>query len=148
MTKLGLKEVRKPAPRKKEPNLVDRYVGSRIRIRRNMLGMSQGKLGDALGLTFQQVQKYEKGANRVGASRLQQIGNVLGAPPAWFFEGAPSEGAGKSTTIEDDYTAFMSEKLAVPLIRGFIKLSPNARRAIVSFVTALAGEPEPADERA
>ena len=61
----------------KGPNPVDKYVGSRVRMRRLMLGMSQEKLGDALGLTFQQIQKYEKGANRIGASRLQQIANVV-----------------------------------------------------------------------
>ena len=75
---------------KKIPNPIDRHVGSRVRMRRVMLGMSQEKLGDALGLTFQQVQKYEKGTNRIGASRLQQISRTLDVPPAFFFEGAPS----------------------------------------------------------
>src|SRR4030081_864162 len=75
---------------KKAPNPVDRHVGSRVRMRRMMLSMSQEKLGDALGLTFQQVQKYEKGTNRIGASRLQQISNILQVPVAFFFEGAPN----------------------------------------------------------
>jgi transcriptional regulator with XRE-family HTH domain len=75
---------------KKVPNPIDRHVGSRVRMRRMMLGMSQEKLGDALGLTFQQVQKYEKGANRIGASRLQQISQILQVPVSFFFEGAPS----------------------------------------------------------
>ena len=75
---------------KKIPNPIDRHVGSRVRMRRVMLGMSQEKLGGALGLTFQQVQKYEKGTNRIGASRLQQISRTLDVPPAFFFEGAPS----------------------------------------------------------
>src|SRR5437764_13078512 len=75
---------------KKAPNPVDKHVGSRVRLRRMMLSMSQEKLGDALGLTFQQVQKYEKGANRIGASRLQQISHILQVPVAFFFEGAPS----------------------------------------------------------
>src|SRR5208283_3719739 len=74
---------------KKIPNPIDRHVGSRVRMRRVMLGMSQEKLGDALGLTFQQVQKYEKGTNRIGASRLQQISQILQVPVAFFFEGAP-----------------------------------------------------------
>jgi transcriptional regulator with XRE-family HTH domain len=74
---------------KKAPNPIDKHVGSRVRMRRMMLGMSQEKLGDALGLTFQQVQKYEKGTNRIGASRLQQISNILQVPVAFFFEGAP-----------------------------------------------------------
>ena len=75
---------------KKAPNPTDKHVGARVRMRRMMLGMSQEKLGDALGLTFQQVQKYEKGANRIGASRLQQISHILQVPVAFFFEGAPN----------------------------------------------------------
>ena len=75
---------------KKAPNPTDKHVGSRVRMRRMMLGMSQEKLGDALGLTFQQVQKYEKGTNRIGASRLQQISHILQVPVAFFFEGAPN----------------------------------------------------------
>ena len=74
----------------KAPNPVDKYVGSRVRMRRIMLGMSQEKLGEALGLTFQQVQKYEKGTNRVGASRLQQISEILQVPVSFLFEGGPS----------------------------------------------------------
>src|ERR1700730_13906470 len=74
---------------KKAPNPIDRHVGSRVRMRRMMLNMSQEKLGDALGLTFQQVQKYEKGTNRIGASRLQQISLILQVPVSFFFEGAP-----------------------------------------------------------
>ena len=74
---------------KKAPNPIDKHVGSRVRMRRMMLSMSQEKLGDALGLTFQQVQKYEKGTNRIGASRLQQISNILQVPVSFFFEGAP-----------------------------------------------------------
>jgi transcriptional regulator with XRE-family HTH domain len=71
-------------------NPIDKYVGRRVRMRRLMLAMSQEKLGDALGLTFQQVQKYEKGTNRIGASRLQQISHILQVPVAFFFEGAPN----------------------------------------------------------
>src|SRR5512138_763189 len=73
----------------KAPNPVDKYVGSRVRMRRILVGMSQEKLGEALGLTFQQVQKYEKGTNRIGASRLQHIARHLGVPVEYFFEGAP-----------------------------------------------------------
>ena len=75
---------------KKAPNPIDKHVGSRVRMRRMMVGMSQEKLGDALGLTFQQVQKYEKGTNRIGASRLQQISIILQVPVSFFFEGAPA----------------------------------------------------------
>src|SRR5271163_3010052 len=77
---------------KKAPNPIDKHVGSRVRMRRMMLGMSQEKLGNALGLTFQQVQKYEKGTNRIGASRLQQIAHIVQVPVAFFFEGAPTVG--------------------------------------------------------
>ena len=79
---------------KKAPNPVDKHVGSRVRMRRMMLAMSQEKLGDALGLTFQQVQKYEKGTNRIGASRLQQISHILQVPVSFFFEGAPTVALG------------------------------------------------------
>src|SRR3954467_6580332 len=73
---------------KKAPNPTDKHVGARVRMRRMMLGMSQEKIGDALGLTFQQVQKYEKGANRMGSSRLQQAADILGFAVPFFFEGA------------------------------------------------------------
>jgi transcriptional regulator with XRE-family HTH domain len=78
---------------KKKPNPIDIHVGSRIRLRRTMLGMSQEKLGEALGITFQQIQKYEKGTNRVGASRLQNISTILNVPVSFFFEDAPGDPA-------------------------------------------------------
>ena len=73
----------------KPPNPVDRHVGSRVRMRRIMLGMSQEKLGEGLGLTFQQIQKYEKGTNRIGASRIHQISEILQVPVSFLFEGSP-----------------------------------------------------------
>jgi transcriptional regulator with XRE-family HTH domain len=76
----------------KAPNPVDRHVGSRVRMRRMLIGMSQEKLGEALGITFQQIQKYEKGTNRIGASRLHHIARVLGVPVEFFYEGAPEIG--------------------------------------------------------
>ena len=75
---------------KRSPNPVDKHVGNRVRMRRLMLGISQQNLGGALGVSFQQVQKYENGANRIGASRLQQISDILEVPAAFFFEGAPN----------------------------------------------------------
>ena len=75
---------------RKSPNPTDKHVGARVRMRRMMLGMSQEKLGNALGLTFQQVQKYEKGSNRIGASRLQHIAQILQVPVSFFFEGGPA----------------------------------------------------------
>jgi transcriptional regulator with XRE-family HTH domain len=98
---------------KKSPNPVDKHVGSRMRMRRMMLAMSQGNLGDALGLTFQQVQKYEKGTNRIGASRLQQLSHILQVPVTFFFEGAPnasaphgSNGSALSMAQIDDFIRF------------------------------------------
>lgn len=87
---------------KKSPNPIDVHVGSRVRLRRMMLGMSQEKLGDALGITFQQIQKYEKGTNRIGASRLQHIARVLTIPVSFFFEDAPgSEGAASPSPMTE-----------------------------------------------
>ena len=91
----------------KGPNPIDIHVGSRMRMRRMALGMSQEKLAKALGLTFQQVQKYEKGANRMGSSRLQQAADVLGVAAAFFFEGAGGGpyGSAPSPTYIDDFVA-------------------------------------------
>lgn len=130
---------------KKEPRPTDKHVGGRIRMRRQMLRMSQESLGEAIGLTFQQVQKYEKGTNRVGASRLQQIADTLGCQPAWFFDGAPgSEGkrSAAAQRVDADLTAFMTDKCAPDLIRGFVRLPQRVKRAIVNVVSAAAGEPE------
>jgi len=85
--------VRLPLPRKQAPSPTDQHVGARVRMRRRMLAMSQEELGAALGLSFQQVQKYERGANRIGAGRLQQISHILQVPVAFFFEGAPNASA-------------------------------------------------------
>src|SRR5215831_229867 len=78
--------VRRRRQKSDKPNPTDVHVGSRVRLRRTLLGMSQEKLGEAIGLTFQQVQKYERGANRVGASRLFDLSRVLDVPVSYFFE--------------------------------------------------------------
>ena len=96
----------------KAPNPVDKYVGSRVRMRRIMLGMSQEKLGEALGLTFQQVQKYEKGTNRVGASRLQQISEILQVPVSFLFDGGPSGAVNGNAFGEGASPAYVSDFLA------------------------------------
>jgi transcriptional regulator with XRE-family HTH domain len=130
---------------KKAPNPIDRHVGSRVRMRRMMLDMSQEKLGAALGLTFQQVQKYEKGTNRIGASRLQQISHILAVPVAFFFEGAPHlQGAGEATK-EVPSPAYISDFLAtsegLALTKAFMRIKePKLRRRIVDLVEAIAGE--------
>ena len=123
-------------PTNKAPKPVDRYVGSRIRMRRNMLGMNQQTLGLRIGLTFQQVQKYEKGTNRVGSSRLQQIADVLETTPAWFFEGAP--GSQQDRAFADaasaELAAFMADHYALRLVRGFVKLRPGLRKSFVELI--------------
>jgi transcriptional regulator with XRE-family HTH domain len=95
---------------KKSPNPIDKHVGSRVRMRRMMLSMNQEKLGDALCLTFQQVQKYEKGTNRIGASRLQHIAQILQVPVAFFFEGAPGQSKAKGIAPSP---AYVSDFLAI-----------------------------------
>jgi transcriptional regulator with XRE-family HTH domain len=82
----------------KSPNPIDVYVGRRVRMRRIEIDMSQQNLGEHIGLTFQQIQKYEKGTNRIGASRIQQIGKALEAPVSYFFEGAPDGWEGEATS--------------------------------------------------
>src|SRR5215510_4143610 len=126
----------------KAPNPVDKYVGSRVRMRRIMLGMSQEKLGEALGLTFQQIQKYEKGTNRVGASRLQQISEVLQVPVSFLFDGGPS-GAVGGASAESASPAYIADFLAtsegLALTRAFTRI-PDAklRRSIVDLVEQIA----------
>ncbi|HLK80361.1 MAG TPA: helix-turn-helix transcriptional regulator [Xanthobacteraceae bacterium] len=131
---------------KKAPNPIDKHVGSRVRMRRMMLGMSQEKLGDALALTFQQVQKYEKGTNRIGASRLQQISQILQVPVAFFFEGAPvlPEGAPSEGLQEAPSPAYVSDFLAtsdgLSLTKAFMRIpDPKLRRRIVDLVQQIAG---------
>src|SRR5260370_34102888 len=97
---------------KKAPNPIDKHGGSRVRRRRMMLAMSQEKLGDALDLTFQQVQKYEKGTNRIGASRLQQISNILQVPVEFFFEGAPNVLPSGNAVKDAPSASYVSDFLA------------------------------------
>ncbi len=131
---------------KKKPNPIDIHVGSRIRLRRNMLGMSQEKLGENLGITFQQIQKYEKGTNRVGASRLQAIASILGVPVAFFFEDAPGqEASGNRGFAEDSSMAFAVEFCGSPeglqLNRAFVKITDmKVRRKIIELVKSLSSD--------
>ncbi len=132
---------------KKAPNPTDKHVGSRVRMRRMMLGMSQEKLGDALGLTFQQVQKYEKGTNRIGASRLQQICQILQVPVEFFFEGAPNAPSGTRTEgmAEAPSPAYVSDFLAtsdgLALTKAFMLIkNSKLRRRIVDLVEQIAAE--------
>ena len=129
---------------KKAPNPVDRHVGSRVRMRRMMLEMSQEKLGDALGLTFQQVQKYEKGTNRIGASRLQQISHILQVPVEFFFEGAPdlhgSDEPGREAPSPSFVSDFLATSEGLSLTKAFMRIKePKLRRRIVDLVEEIAG---------
>jgi len=134
----------------KPPNPVDRHVGSRVRMRRIMLGMSQERLGEGLGLTFQQIQKYEKGTNRIGASRLQQICDILRIPVSFLFEGVPGGTINAEGITEPASPAYVADCLAtaegLALVRAFTRISDiKLRRAIVDMVE-LIGEPEDGDQ--
>ena len=130
---------------KKQPNPVDIHVGSRVRLRRMMLGMSQEKLGEQLGITFQQIQKYEKGTNRIGASRLQHISTVLSVPVSFFFEdapGTPGAAAGMAEARPASYmTDFLSSSEGIQLNKAFVRIKDSKlRRRIIDLVRAIAGE--------
>ena len=129
---------------KKVPNPIDKHVGSRVRMRRMMLSMSQEKLGDALGLTFQQVQKYEKGTNRIGASRLQQISHILQVPVSFFFEGAPAppdQPGGFGEAPSPSYvTEFLATNDGLTLVKAFMRIgNAKLRRRVVDLVEEMAG---------
>ncbi len=132
----------------KEPNPIDRHVGNRVRMQRILLGMSQEKLGEALGITFQQVQKYEKGVNRISASRLQQIALILNAPPSFFFQNAPGKAvnggdpAGFSEVASSQYVVdSLSTSEGLQLNRAFARISePKTRKRIVELVATIADQ--------
>ncbi len=127
----------------KKPNPVDTHVGSRVRLRRMLLGISQERLGESMGLTFQQVQKYEKGVNRIGASRLFQISKILDVPVQFFFEEAPhADGAPARGMAEADSETFILEFLnsreGLELNRAFVKIANSkVRKSVVDLVRAL-----------
>lgn len=130
---------------KKKPNPTDVHVGGRIRLRRNMLGMSQEKLGEHLGITFQQIQKYEKGTNRIGASRLEAIAEILDIPVSFMFEDAP--GADGGSGFSEDPTMglafdFCSSAEGLQLNRAFVRIQDvKVRRRIIDLVKALGADP-------
>jgi transcriptional regulator with XRE-family HTH domain len=125
----------------KTPNPIDKHVGSRLRMRRMMLGMSQEKLGEAFGLTFQQVQKYEKGMNRISASRLQQASQILDVSVPFFFEGAPGGHKLSETAPSPAYVnEFVSSEDGLRLIKAFTRIGSRAvRHRIVNLVQEIAG---------
>jgi transcriptional regulator with XRE-family HTH domain len=125
--------------REKVPNPIDKHVGSRVRMRRMMLDMSQTTLGDALGITFQQVQKYEKGTNRISASRLQSVCHVLQVPVTFFFDGAPQTGVMPASSERQPspnrLTDFMATRDGLSLAKAFMRISDvQLRRRIVNLV--------------
>lgn len=137
-------------PRK--PNPVDVHVGGRLRLRRMLLGLSQEKLGEGLGLTFQQVQKYEKGMNRIGASRLFELARILDVNVGYFFEDltpvdqrVPASGLAESGFAEngdDHLVEFLNSKDAIELNRAFLKVTdPKKRRAIIDLVRSMSENP-------
>lgn len=129
------------------PNPVDVHVGSRVRLRRTLLGMSQEKLGEAIGLTFQQVQKYERGANRIGSSRLFDLSRVLDVPVSFFFDDMPNEVADRSPRnaggmSEPAVESFDADPLAkretLELVRAYYRISdPSVRKRLFDLAKAL-----------
>ena len=135
---------RNPMPRTKAPNPIDKYVGSRVRMRRLMLKMSQTKVGDALGITFQQVQKYEKGTNRIGASRLQHISQILQVPAAFFFEDMPDRSTARASkdaaASPNPVMDFMSTSEGLALAKAFMRITNRQiRRRITDLVEEIVG---------
>lgn len=131
----------------KSPNLIDVHVGGRVRLRRMMLGMSQEKLGEQLGLTFQQIQKYEKGANRIGASRLFHIASILDVPVQYFFDDMPEEAKPEidpgvdteSAESQVDLAGFLRSPEGLQLNLAFAQIEdPATRRRLMDLVRALA----------
>lgn len=130
------------------PNPVDVHVGSRVRLRRTLLGMSQEKLGEAIGLTFQQVQKYERGANRVGASRLFDLSRVLDVPVGFFFDEMPEEVAASSPAQRpgrsnrpppEQELDPMVKRETLELVRAYYKIDePGVRKRLFEMTKALA----------
>jgi transcriptional regulator with XRE-family HTH domain len=135
---------------KKTPDPIDRHVGSRVRMQRTLMKMSQEKLGEALGLTFQQVQKYEKGTNRIGASRLQQISKSLNVPPSFFFDGAPISGETQGGFAEESSSQYIMDFLSTAeglhLNRAFARIKdPKVRKRVLDLVAALAEQDSEAE---
>lgn len=132
---------------RKAPDAIDRLVGSRVRMGRLMLGLSQSALADAIGVAFQQVQKYEKGANRIGAGRLQQIAHALQMPIPFFFEGAPGLEKLPGGTVTAPSSGYVSEFLStsdgLALTKAFMQIKDaKLRRCLVGLVQQIAGHYE------
>ena len=127
---------------KKNPNPIDVHVGARVRMRRLMLSISQTKLANAVGVTFQQVQKYEKGTNRMGSSRLQHIAGVLQVPVTFFFDGAPSQFKLAGKALSPDFVShFLATSDGLALTKSFMQIKDaKVRRGIVKLVEVIAAD--------
>ncbi|AQX17886.1 transcriptional regulator [Bartonella sp. CDC_skunk] len=127
---------------RKKPDPMDIYVGTRIRLRRNILGLTQEKLGEKLGITFQQIQKYEKGTNRVGASRLQAIAEIMDVPVSYFFDkGIGIQSLEGFTESDNNFIDFCSSSEGIQLMRAFTNISDaKVRRKIIDLAKALSEE--------
>jgi transcriptional regulator with XRE-family HTH domain len=142
-----------PVP-KKQANSIDAQVGNRVRLRRMLVGMSQEKLGEMLGLTFQQVQKYEKGVNRIGAGRLYHVGQILGVPVSYFYEDVIERGPANPAVANDRATPsaveFLSSSEGMQLTLAFMRIrEPKVRRRVIDLVKTLAdGESESESQNA
>jgi len=129
------------------PNPVDVHVGKRVRLRRTLLGMSQEKLGEAIGLTFQQVQKYERGANRIGSSRLYQLSQVLDIPVSYFFDDLPADITGKPATgmTESAPAGYegdpMVKRETLELVRAYYRITDSSVRKRVFELVKAVGAP-------
>jgi transcriptional regulator with XRE-family HTH domain len=141
-------------PKTETPSPVDVRVGARLRLRRNMLGLSQEKLGEAIGVTFQQVQKYERGTNRIGASRLYELSRVLDVPVSFFFDDTdPARAPAMGGFAEPPAEAFESDPLRKPeiieLVRAYFSIEDvTVRRRLRDLVKALAAESDATPEKA
>ena len=138
---------KRQAPRRTrgKPNKVDMHVGSRVRLRRTLLGMSQERLADALGLTFQQVQKYERGANRIGAGRLFELSRALDVPVSYFFDEVEGGVRGPAGGLAEDPSAYgedpMSRRETLLLVRAYYGIAdPAVRRRLLDLMKALGGD--------
>ena len=128
-------------PRVRNP--IDAHVGSRLRLRRTLAGMSQTELGAKIGLTFQQIQKYEKGANRIGAGRLFQFAEILGVPPSFFFDGLPATPAANSQTGGEAAESSVLSRDSMELLRAYNNIpNENVRRRILALVKSMSGDAE------
>lgn len=129
-----------------QPHPIDRLVGNQIRMRRRDLGMSQERLAEHLGLTFQQVQKYERGHNRVSASKLFQIAEALETDISYFFKGAETPGTHFQTPQDQAiFSEFLGSSDGVDLVQVWPRVPPRSRRKIMGLLKVLAGDEEEAE---